>query len=46
MKKRINQAEILLGIHLEELGIKYETQFKFDDARRWTADFFIPRRIS
>ncbi len=40
--KRINQAEILLGIHLDELGVKYHTQYKFDEERRWTADFFIP----
>lgn len=35
-------AEILLGIHMDELGIKYETQYRFDEARRWKADFFIP----
>ncbi len=34
--------EILLGLYLDELGIKYEKQFRFDDERRWTADFFIP----
>jgi very-short-patch-repair endonuclease len=41
--KREPVAQTLLGIHLDELGLKYETEFRFDPDRKWAADFFIPK---
>ncbi len=42
MSKRINQCEILLGMHLGELGLKYFPEYKFDESRRWKSDFYLP----
>jgi very-short-patch-repair endonuclease len=42
-RNRKSEAQILLGIHLKELGfkiIKYEFQFCSD--RKWAADIYLP----
>ncbi len=34
-------AEILLGIHLKELGLPYEEEIKFHPERKWRWDFLL-----
>ena len=42
-KRKEPSAEDLLEVHLRELGVKFQRQFKFCDTRRWKADFLISR---
>lgn len=37
-----SNGQILLGIHLVELGLKFQTEFRFNPNRRWKADFYLP----
>jgi len=39
--KGINKAELLLEIHLKELGIEFETQVKLVPDRKWRWDFVV-----
>ena len=38
----MNPAEDLLAIHLDELGLAYERQFRYVPGRRFRADFALP----
>jgi very-short-patch-repair endonuclease len=40
----VSKAEILFGLHLRELKLKFETQFQFCKDRRWKADFYLPEQ--
>ena len=42
MTKIKNEASILLGTFLDELGLKHTKEFKFCPDRRWAADFYVP----
>jgi hypothetical protein len=37
-----NQQQILLGIHLSELGISYQYEVPFCSGRDWRIDVFLP----
>ena len=37
-----NEAQELLEIHLGELGLRYEMEFKFYSERRWKMDAALP----
>lgn len=41
MKKRINSAHILFEKHLTEAGFYFIREYKFDQTRKWKADYFI-----
>ena len=38
----MNEAEALLAIHLEELGVPFERQYRYVPGRLFCADFAIP----
>jgi very-short-patch-repair endonuclease len=38
---RKNEAQILLGQHINELKISYGMEYQFDKSRRWRADFYL-----
>lgn len=41
--KKLSSAQILMGIHLRELGVSEVThEFQIDPARRWRADLALP----
>lgn len=42
MKRTFNPATILFRKHLRELGLPYTEEFKFNEQRRWRADFHLP----
>lgn len=40
-----SKLEAKFAAALEARQIPFETQFKFDERRKWRADFFIPQRL-
>ena len=40
---RINEGEVLLAIHMAELGVPFERQFYYCPGRRFHADFAYPQ---
>jgi very-short-patch-repair endonuclease len=42
-KKKLSEAQLLLSIHLKELGIRtIVPEFQFDTVRKWRADIALP----
>ena len=42
MTPKVSTGELLLAKHLKELKLRFETEYRFDKARRWRADFYLP----
>jgi hypothetical protein len=40
--KRFNPANVLLGKHLEQLGLAYEREVRFHPLRKWRWDITLP----
>ena len=38
----MNEAAILLEIHLTELGLEFDREFAFHPSRKWRFDYFVP----
>ena len=36
-----SSAEILLAVQLEQAGIPFEREYRFDPSRKWRADFYL-----
>jgi len=37
-------AEILLELHLRELGLPFEREKRFSELRKWRLDFYLPEQ--
>ena len=48
MKKSVlkNEANLLLEKHLDELGLKFEREFRFHPERKWRFDYLITSRLT
>ena len=41
----MSAAEEALAAALDDLGLEYEREYRFDPVRRWRADFMLERRV-
>ena len=35
------ETSILMGVFLDELDLKFEREYRFNESRQWKADFFV-----
>ena len=42
MSKKLSEAQLLLCVHLKELGLDSETEFQIEPFHRWRADIAVP----
>ena len=43
--RELQKHEILMGIHLGELGVDYFREYQFHEQRRWRFDFALPAEL-
>ena len=41
-KKQINIRKLLFETHLQELGLRYRSEYRFHKARKWRWDWILP----
>jgi very-short-patch-repair endonuclease len=41
-KKKLNPAHETLKLHLDELNLEWQDEYKFHKTRKWRCDFFLP----
>lgn len=41
-KAKPNPAHELLKVHLDELKLEWQDEYKFHETRKWRCDFFLP----